>query len=162
MHKSNTLTFQVHENITENHQADKSKPRRSSVPSGPSPSSAPGEHNTIQTPQTAPVTSSGEFRYYPDKNDTNGLEDQTATENHGKNQWSPEEVIMFHILLIPGQKVSEEEKKWSLTSLDLSIKDLTKGGPTSGGESVKLKSMLDKLDRLIVDKRFVDEDFHDD
>ena len=69
---------------------------------------------------------------------------------------------MFHVLLIPGQKVSEEEKKWSLTSLDLSIKDLTKGGPTSGGESVKLKNMLDKLDRLIVDKRFVDEDFDDD
>ena len=74
----------MHENISETHQADKSKPRRSSVPSGKAPvSSAPGEHNTIQTPQTAPVTSSGEFRYYPDKNDTNGLEDQTATENHG-------------------------------------------------------------------------------
>ena len=70
--------------------------------------------------------------------------------------------IIFHILFIPDQKVSEEEKKRSLTSLDLSIKHLTKGGPTSGGESVKLKNMLDKLDRLIVDKRFVDEDFDDD
>ena len=58
--------------------------------------------------------------------------------------------------------MSEEEKKWSLTSMDLSIKDLTKVGPTSGGESAKLKNMLDKLDRLIVEKRFVDEDFDGD
>ena len=134
--------------------------------------SAPGEHNPIQTPQTAPVTTSGEFRYYIDKNDNNGLEDQTATGNHGTytisitlmkkfNQSGPR-ITMFNMLLFPGQKMSEEEKKWSLTSLDSSIKDLTKVGPTSGGESAKLKNMLDKLDRLIVEKRFVDEDFDGD
>ena len=57
------------------------------------------------------------------------------------------------VLLTSGDwnQMAEEEKRWSLASLELSMKDLSATGEAKETESEKLKNMLDKLDQLIVD-----------
>lgn len=76
------------------------------------------------------------------------------------------------VLLTSGgdwNQMAEEEKRWSLASLELSLKDLSGGGglgeddDTGAKNSEKLKNMLDRLDRLIVDEdRQEQMDWHDD
>ena len=57
------------------------------------------------------------------------------------------------VLLTSGDwnQMAEEEKRWSLASLELSLKDLSATGEAKETESEKLKNMLEKLDQLIVD-----------